>query len=156
MKEYIKWWRQKYKSWLYIEFCEVGFFVFVGFVWFVFCGFCSQWNGVFLKKWKKSDGEVTSKKDWFFIEFCEVGFLFFGGFCLICCVDLIMGGCFPCFRSSHKESGNGVKEVVKKESFKDGSAAQSIHLSKVNSGVYLILLLYFCSVCFLLCWILVF
>ncbi|MCD7455504.1 Serine/threonine-protein kinase pbl27 [Datura stramonium] len=44
-----------------------------------------------------------------------------------------MGGCFPCFGSSNKETGNGVKEVVKKESFKDGSAAQSIHLSKVSS-----------------------
>lgn len=44
-----------------------------------------------------------------------------------------MGGCFPCFGSSNKETG---KQVVKKESFKDASAPQSIHLSKVNSGMY--------------------
>lgn len=44
-----------------------------------------------------------------------------------------MGGCFPCFGSSNKETG---KDEVKKESFKDASsAAQSIHLTKVNSGV---------------------
>lgn len=43
-----------------------------------------------------------------------------------------MGGCFPCFRSSHK-GGNGVKEVVKKESFKDGSAAVSHHVDRVSS-----------------------
>lgn len=47
-----------------------------------------------------------------------------------------MGGCFPCFGSSNKEGGsNGVKEVVKKESFKDGSAAQSHHVNRVASGM---------------------
>lgn len=46
-----------------------------------------------------------------------------------------MGGCFPCFGSSNKEGGgNGVKEVAKKESFKDGSAAQSHHVNRVSSG----------------------
>lgn len=47
-------------------------------------------------------------------------------------------GCFPCFGSSKKEvnnSNNGVKEVSKKESFKDGSAAQSnSHVNRVSSG----------------------
>ncbi|XP_027121120.2 serine/threonine-protein kinase PBL27 isoform X1 [Coffea arabica] len=43
-----------------------------------------------------------------------------------------MGGCFPCFGSSDK-GGNGVKEVVKKESFKDGSAAVSHHVDRVSS-----------------------
>ncbi|KAL8515573.1 hypothetical protein ACS0TY_014311 [Phlomoides rotata] len=46
-------------------------------------------------------------------------------------------GCFPCFGSSEKEvnnSNNGVKEVSKKESFKDGSAAQSnSHVNRVSS-----------------------
>ena len=45
-----------------------------------------------------------------------------------------MGGCFPCFGSSDK-GGNGVKEVVKKESFKDGSAAVSHHVDRVSSGI---------------------
>lgn len=45
-----------------------------------------------------------------------------------------MGGCFPCFGSSNKgRGGNGVKEVLKKESFKDGSAAQSHHVNRVSS-----------------------
>ncbi|KAL0393221.1 UNVERIFIED_CONTAM: Serine/threonine-protein kinase PBL27 [Sesamum radiatum] len=50
-----------------------------------------------------------------------------------------MGGCFPCFGSSKKEgnsnnSNNGVKEVAKKESFKEGSAAHSnSHVNRVNS-----------------------
>lgn len=43
-----------------------------------------------------------------------------------------MGGCFPCFGSSNKD-GNGGKEVVKKESFKDGSAAVSHHVDRVSS-----------------------
>ncbi|KAA8527482.1 hypothetical protein F0562_034803 [Nyssa sinensis] len=43
-----------------------------------------------------------------------------------------MGGCFPCFRSSNKE-GNGVKEVAKKDSVKEGSVAQSHHGSRVSS-----------------------
>lgn len=47
-------------------------------------------------------------------------------------------GCFPCFGSSGKEvknSSNGVKEVSKKESFKEGSAAQSIsHVNRGSSG----------------------
>lgn len=45
-----------------------------------------------------------------------------------------MGGCFPCFGSSNKE-GNGVKkEVAKKDSVKDGSSAQSHHVTRVSSG----------------------
>ncbi|XP_019179807.1 PREDICTED: serine/threonine-protein kinase CDL1 isoform X2 [Ipomoea nil] len=43
-----------------------------------------------------------------------------------------MGGCFPCFGSSNKD-GNGVKEVGKKESFKDGSAAQPNHVNKLSA-----------------------
>ncbi|XP_057960140.1 serine/threonine-protein kinase PBL27 [Malania oleifera] len=43
-----------------------------------------------------------------------------------------MGGCFPCFGSSNKE-GNGVKEVAKKDSVKDGSATQSHHVSRAGS-----------------------
>ncbi|KAL3505774.1 hypothetical protein ACH5RR_031156 [Cinchona calisaya] len=43
-----------------------------------------------------------------------------------------MGGCFPCFGSSNK-GGNGVKEVVKKDSFKEGSAAHSHHVDRVSS-----------------------
>lgn len=44
-----------------------------------------------------------------------------------------MGGCFPCFGSSNKE-GNGVKkEVAKKDSVKDGSSAQSHHVTRVSS-----------------------
>lgn len=45
-----------------------------------------------------------------------------------------MGGCFPCFGSSEKEGKIGVKEVVKKDSLKEGSAAQSHRVSRVNSG----------------------
>lgn len=45
-----------------------------------------------------------------------------------------MGGCFPCFGSSNK-GGNGAKEVVKKDSFKDGSAAVSHHVDRVSSGI---------------------
>lgn len=45
--------------------------------------------------------------------------------------------CFPCFGSSEKEvnnSNNGVKEVSKKESFKEGSAAQSnSNVNRVSS-----------------------
>ncbi|MFS8030536.1 putative protein kinase RLK-Pelle-RLCK-VIIa-1 family [Helianthus anomalus] len=45
-----------------------------------------------------------------------------------------MGGCFPCFGSSKKD-GNGVKEVVKNDSVKEGSTAhQSHHVSRVSSG----------------------
>ncbi|KAL3508056.1 hypothetical protein ACH5RR_033438 [Cinchona calisaya] len=43
-----------------------------------------------------------------------------------------MGGCFPCFESS-KKGGNGVKEVIKKDSFRDGSAAVSHHVERVSS-----------------------
>lgn len=43
-----------------------------------------------------------------------------------------MGGCFPCFGSSNKE-GNGVKEVSKKDSVKEGSASQANHVSRVSS-----------------------
>ncbi|PIN07499.1 Non-specific serine/threonine protein kinase [Handroanthus impetiginosus] len=46
-------------------------------------------------------------------------------------------GCFPCFGSSKKEvnnSSNSVKELSKKESFKENSAAQSNrHVDRVNS-----------------------
>lgn len=51
-----------------------------------------------------------------------------------------MGGCVPCFGSSNKEGNsnncdNGVKEMGKKESFKEGSAAHSnTHGNRVNSG----------------------
>ncbi|KAL7123860.1 hypothetical protein ABFS83_14G010700 [Erythranthe nasuta] len=49
-----------------------------------------------------------------------------------------MGGCFPCFRSSINEgisnSNNGVKEVSRKESFKEGSAANSnSNVSRLSS-----------------------
>ncbi|KAM7463047.1 hypothetical protein LguiA_031168 [Lonicera macranthoides] len=44
-----------------------------------------------------------------------------------------MGGCFPCFESSNKEEKNGVKEVVKKDSVKDGSVAQPHRVSRVSS-----------------------
>ncbi|XP_076938538.1 serine/threonine-protein kinase PBL27-like [Bidens hawaiensis] len=45
-----------------------------------------------------------------------------------------MGGCFPCFGSSNKE-GNGVKEVVKKDIGKEGSAGHQLnHVSRVSSG----------------------
>ncbi|KAK1351877.1 Protein kinase domain-containing protein [Heracleum sosnowskyi] len=40
-----------------------------------------------------------------------------------------MGGCFPCFGSSQEEGKNGVKEVVKKESLKEGSTTQAHHVS---------------------------
>ncbi|XP_059446566.1 serine/threonine-protein kinase PBL27 [Corylus avellana] len=43
-----------------------------------------------------------------------------------------MGGCFPCCGSSNKE-GSGVKEVAKKDSVKEGSAAQSHHVIRVSS-----------------------
>ncbi|CAL5347046.1 unnamed protein product [Camellia sinensis] len=43
-----------------------------------------------------------------------------------------MGGCFPCFGSSNKD-GNGVKEVGKKDSVKESSAAQSHHVTRVGS-----------------------
>ncbi|XAR54523.1 Non-specific serine/threonine protein kinase [Bertholletia excelsa] len=43
-----------------------------------------------------------------------------------------MGGCLPCFGSSNKD-GSGVKEVVKKDSVKEASAAQSLHASRVGS-----------------------
>lgn len=46
-----------------------------------------------------------------------------------------MGGCFPCFGSSNKE-GSGVKEVTKKDSVKEGSAAQSHHVTRVSSGEF--------------------
>ncbi|XP_023527595.1 serine/threonine-protein kinase PBL27 [Cucurbita pepo subsp. pepo] len=48
------------------------------------------------------------------------------------CFHLIMGGCFPCFGSSD-EDGNGVKDATKKDSAKDGSAAQSHHVTRVSS-----------------------
>ncbi|KAG6398594.1 hypothetical protein SASPL_140061 [Salvia splendens] len=50
-----------------------------------------------------------------------------------------MGGCVPCFGSSNKDGNgnefdNGVKEMGKKESFKDGSAAHSnSQVNRVNS-----------------------
>lgn len=45
-----------------------------------------------------------------------------------------MGGCFPCFGSSNKEA-KGLKEVVvKKDSLKEGSIAQSYHTNRVSSG----------------------
>ncbi|KAH6832957.1 Protein kinase superfamily protein [Perilla frutescens var. hirtella] len=50
-----------------------------------------------------------------------------------------MGGCIPCFGSSNKEGNsndfdNGVKEVGKKESFKEGPFAHSnSHVSRVSS-----------------------
>ncbi|TXG71779.1 hypothetical protein EZV62_000358 [Acer yangbiense] len=47
-----------------------------------------------------------------------------------------MGGCFPCFGSSNNKEGSGgggVKEVNKKDSVKDGSIAQSHHVSRVIS-----------------------
>lgn len=49
------------------------------------------------------------------------------------CFDFDMGGCFPCFRSSNKE-GNGLKEVSKKDSVKDGSSTQSNHGNRVSLG----------------------
>ncbi|XP_043721598.1 serine/threonine-protein kinase PBL27-like isoform X2 [Telopea speciosissima] len=47
-----------------------------------------------------------------------------------------MGGCFPCFGSPNKEESNGVIEVSKQDSVKEGSAstAQSHHLSRVSSA----------------------
>ncbi|KAL5053699.1 hypothetical protein RYX36_034381 [Vicia faba] len=44
-----------------------------------------------------------------------------------------MGGCFPCFGSSNKEDTKGVKEVSKKEGFKEGSGPQSHHPTRVSS-----------------------
>ncbi|KAB2625249.1 serine/threonine-protein kinase PBS1-like [Pyrus ussuriensis x Pyrus communis] len=49
-----------------------------------------------------------------------------------------MGGCFPCFGSSKNKEGSGggsgVKEVTKKDSsVKEGSAAQSHHVTRVSS-----------------------
>ncbi|PON88269.1 Serine/threonine protein kinase [Trema orientale] len=44
-----------------------------------------------------------------------------------------MGGCFPCFGSSNKEGSGGVKEVTKKDSVKEGSTAQSHHVTGVSS-----------------------
>ncbi|KAH1091275.1 hypothetical protein J1N35_018532 [Gossypium stocksii] len=47
-----------------------------------------------------------------------------------------MGGCFPCFGSSNKESNNGgtsVKELQNKDSTKDGSVGQFHHVNRVNS-----------------------
>lgn len=44
-----------------------------------------------------------------------------------------MGGCFPCFGSSNKEDSR-VKEVVKKDSLKEGSVAQSHHVNRTTSG----------------------
>ncbi|RYR36383.1 hypothetical protein Ahy_A10g051354 [Arachis hypogaea] len=47
-----------------------------------------------------------------------------------------MGGCFPCFGSSNKEESGGgglKKEVAKKESFKESSAPQVHHPSRVSS-----------------------
>lgn len=48
-----------------------------------------------------------------------------------------MGGCFPCFGSSNSKEGSGgvVKEVNKKDSVKDGSIAQSNHVTRVSSGL---------------------
>ncbi|KAK6913801.1 Protein kinase domain [Dillenia turbinata] len=43
-----------------------------------------------------------------------------------------MGGCFPCFGSVNKEDISG-KEVVKKDSTKEGSNTQSHHVNRVNS-----------------------
>ncbi|KAF5738703.1 serine/threonine-protein kinase CDL1 [Tripterygium wilfordii] len=53
-----------------------------------------------------------------------------------------MGGCFPCFGSSNKEGKGGggtggVKEVVKKDSVKDGSLSQSHHVSRVSSVMFI-------------------
>lgn len=52
-----------------------------------------------------------------------------------------MGGCVPCFGSSNKEGNcnscdNGVKEMGKQESFKEGSAAHpNSHVHRVSSGI---------------------
>lgn len=51
-----------------------------------------------------------------------------------------MGGCFPCFGSSNKGSDD-VKEVAKKGSLKEASAAQSHHLRRVSSGDFFFLFL---------------
>ncbi|KAL1808394.1 hypothetical protein ACET3Z_025384 [Daucus carota] len=42
-------------------------------------------------------------------------------------------GCFPCFGSSEDDGKNGEQEVVKKDSFKEGSAPQSHHMTRVGS-----------------------
>lgn len=52
-----------------------------------------------------------------------------------------MGGCFPCFGSSNE--GSGVKEVAKKDSVKEGSAAQSHHVIRVSSGKFLSSIFFF-------------
>lgn len=52
-------------------------------------------------------------------------------------IDFDMGGCFPCFGSSNKEDTNAVKEVSKKESFKEASLPQSHHPTRVSSGLML-------------------
>lgn len=44
-----------------------------------------------------------------------------------------MGWCFPCFGSSNKDD-SGLKEVVKKDSLKEASVAQSHHVARVSSG----------------------
>jgi hypothetical protein len=48
-----------------------------------------------------------------------------------------MGGCFPCFGSSNKEDTNAVKEVSKKDTFKEASLPQSHHPTRVSSGLIL-------------------
>lgn len=58
-----------------------------------------------------------------------------------------MGGCFPCFGSSNKE-GSGVKEVAKKDSVKEGSAAQSHHVIRVSSGKFCLRIFFWGSNCF--------
>lgn len=45
-----------------------------------------------------------------------------------------MGGCFPCVGSSNK-GGNGVKEVIKKDSLKESSVGLSHHVDRVSSGI---------------------
>lgn len=70
-------------------------------------------------------------------EFFCIGFR---GVALICS-DFDMGGCFPCFGSSNEEE-SGVKEVTKKDSVKEGSAAQSNHVTRVSSGFLKLRLLY--------------
>jgi len=72
-----------------------------------------------------------------------------------------MGGCFPCFGSSHKEGNNGaatVKELSKKDSTKDGSVGQSHHVNRVSSGKSFHLLsqiLLFFPRAVLACWFLI-
>ena len=72
-----------------------------------------------------------------------------------------MGGCFPCFGSSNKDS-NGVKEVAKKDSVKESSANQSHHVTIVSSGNPFLFCFRFWRYCFLeetatgYCWVLCF